>query len=187
MCLSIVIFIDFLPPLFKYRSFKDYSKHVIEERAIKNTDSKFLSNIIPKDEYFTIFILGTLILIISYMLSSSIGRMTAVYGPNIYYVFRENEKDYALLRKYNNTIVAVQYENKKIIPGNIYISDLGKLNLRKLELKLPKEKRDDDSFIRFNQFILDSFQNIKEFFSNSIHSFLINILTVFEPKNKRFR
>lgn len=144
---SILIFSDFIPPIFSSHSLAEYKNNIIAKRNTKNVNKKSFSDL-TKNEYLNLFFSVLFALFFTYALTDSLGDMNARINSQ-YYVFIKEGETYALIRSYENGDISIKYKDDLLIPGDIYISKGVELTLSRKKLKLPESTK-KNSFLRIN-------------------------------------
>ncbi|MEK7558716.1 MAG: hypothetical protein AAB521_00250 [Patescibacteria group bacterium] len=138
ICSVLFVLNEFMYPLLKYKTFKNYKEHVIELRNTKTNSDK--SQLNSDNAYLNLGLFSLVILVATY------GIVIAFAGAyivnfNTYLTFEKNGIKYALLRNENNEKIAIEYKNDRLIPGKILIFTSDSLGLVSRKLKLEEVSR----------------------------------------------
>lgn len=124
---------EFIYPIIKFRTFKNYKRHVMEERLKKSKIKK--SGFGSQNVYFQLVVAIFFVLLLTYTIISSLAG-AYVQNYNSFLTFSKNGKNYAIIRNYGNEKIAIEYKGEKLIPGSVYIfnSDEMYLSAKKINL-----------------------------------------------------
>lgn len=132
LLISTYLIYTYLFPFVKFRTFRNYRKHILEIRNKKVSDKKSFK---AGNNY----VILALILILSLLCMFGIVNVVAgayITNFNNYLTFNKGSINYAIIRKYDDEFIAVEYKRDLLIPNKVYMFKSNSIFLVSKKLKL---------------------------------------------------